>query len=227
MKHVEFAAATGYKSSLTLPRAPMLRQDIWKSIPNAEQLADPEDVFALAWRTHRAMSALGLSEKTVEQYTKGGLVIILDRHYDAGTDRYSDKILDRLVGERRLQYEQGQTTRALYQNLRKSAYWLREMHRTGSITVGRIPNWGQREPVEPFQTLLKRECRADYGKDLTQGSQKRRPPFPVRAGGSRIQHVIRHLPNKCEQMRYQFCFTLCRWAGFRNLLCTVVLAFSA
>ena len=41
MKHVEFAAATGYKSSLTLPRAPMLRQDIWKSIPNAEQLADP------------------------------------------------------------------------------------------------------------------------------------------------------------------------------------------
>lgn len=70
MKHVEFAAATGYKSSLTLPRAPMLRQDIWKSIPNAEQLADPEDVFALAWRTHRAMSALGLSEKTVEQYTK-------------------------------------------------------------------------------------------------------------------------------------------------------------
>ena len=155
MKHVEFAAATGYKSSLTLPRAPMLRQDIWKSIPNAEQLADPEDVFALAWRTHRAMSALGLSEKTVEQYTKGGLVIILDRHYDAGTDRYSDKILDRLVGERRLQYEQGQTTRALYQNLRKSAYWLREMHRTGNITVGRIPNWGQREPVEPFQTLLK------------------------------------------------------------------------
>ena len=141
MKHVEFAAATGYKSSLTLPRAPMLRQDIWKSIPNAEQLADPEDVFALAWRTHRAMSALGLSEKTVEQYTKGGLVIILDRHYDAGTDRYSDKILDRLVGERRLQYEQGQTTRALYQNLRKSAYWLREMHRTGNITVGRIPNW--------------------------------------------------------------------------------------
>lgn len=86
---------------------------------------------------------------------KGGLVIILDRHYDAGTDRYSDKILDRLVGERRLQYEQGQTTRALYQNLRKSAYWLREMHRTGNITVGRIPNWGQREPVEPFQTLLK------------------------------------------------------------------------
>src|SRR5699024_5895922 len=122
---------------------------------NAEQLADPEDVFALAWRTHRAMSALGLSEKTVEQYTKGGLVIILDRHYDAGTDRYSDKILDRLVGERRIQYEQGQTTRALYQNLRKSAYWLREMHRTGNITVGRIPNWGQREPVEPFQTLLK------------------------------------------------------------------------
>ncbi len=155
---IELSVDTGCESRLTLPLAPVLRQNIWKNTPTAGQLADPEDVFALVWRTYRAISALGLSDKTVTHYTKDGLVLILKRHYDAGTDRYSDKILDQVVGERRFLYEQGELSRVPYQNLRKSAYWLREMYLTGNITTGKLPNWGQREPIESFQPLLDEFC---------------------------------------------------------------------
>ncbi len=158
MEPIELVMDTECKPKLSLALGTVQRQNIWKSTPTAGQLSDPEDVFALAWRTHRAMYELGLSEKTVKHYTRDGLVVILNRHYDAGIDRYSDEILDRLVSERRFRYEQGQITRVPYQNLRKAAYWVREMHLTGKITLGKIPNWGQREPVKPFQTLMDEFC---------------------------------------------------------------------
>ena len=135
-----------------------MRQSIWKNTPTAGQLADPNDVFALAWRTHRAMSELGLSQATVRHYTDDGLSIIVNRHYDIGTDRFSEKILNQIVDAKRFQYEKGQISRVPYQNLRKSAHWLREMHLTGSITQGKIPNWGLREPVAEFKALLLDFC---------------------------------------------------------------------
>lgn len=150
MEPIELVTSTAY--------ALVLRQNIWKSIPTAGQLTDPEDVFALVWRTHKAMSELGLSEATVRHYTDDGLVMILNRHYDIGTDRFSEEILNQIVGERRFQYEMGQISRVPYQNLRKSAYWVREMYLTGSITRVKIPNWGLREPIAPFRTLLLDFC---------------------------------------------------------------------
>lgn len=133
-------------------------QSIRKDIPTTVQLADPEDIFALVWKTRKAMSKLGLSEKTVKNYTGDGLSVILNRHYNAGTDRYSDAIMNQIVGERRFQYEQGKISRSLYQDLRKSAYWVREMYLTGDIMQCKIPNWGQREPIVAFQTLLDDFC---------------------------------------------------------------------
>lgn len=138
--------------------APAMRQSIWKSIPTAGQLADPNDVFALIWKTHRAMSELGLSEATVRHYTDDGLTIILNRYYDIGTDRFSEEILDQIVSVKRFQYEKGQISRTPYQNLRKSAYWVREMYLTGGITQGKIPNWGLREPIAVFKALLLNFC---------------------------------------------------------------------
>lgn len=158
MEPIALATAAECRASLPSPLKPTLRQNIWKSIPTAEQIADPEDIFSLVWKIHRSMSELGLSERTVQNYTNEGLTIILNRHYDAGTDRYSDEILDRIVREKRFQYEQGQITRTPYQNIRKAAYWMREMHLTGCITLGKVPNWGQREPVEPFRMLLDEFC---------------------------------------------------------------------
>lgn len=158
MKSNYLVLATEHGLNPSLSWKSDVRQNMLKDIPTAEQLADPEDIFALVWKTNKAMSELGLSEITVRHYTNEGLNIILKQHYNAGTNRFSDEILDRIVYEKRVQYEQGQITRTPYQNLRKAAYWIREMHLTGNITHGKIPNWGQREPIEPFETLLQNFC---------------------------------------------------------------------
>ena len=141
-----------------LPTLHRSRQSIEKSIPTAEQLADPENIFALVWKTNQSMVKLGLKDATVRHYREEGLAVILNRHYEEMTDRFTEGLLDQIITEKRTQYEQGQTARASYQNLRKAVHWLREMHLTGNITLGKIPNWGQREPVEPFRMLLNVFC---------------------------------------------------------------------
>ena len=110
------------------PWSPTLRrsrQSIEKSIPTAEQFADPENIFALVWKTNRAMVELGLADATVRHYREEGLAVILKRHYEARTDHFSEDLLSRVITEKRTQYEQGETAKASYQNLRKAAHWLR------------------------------------------------------------------------------------------------------
>lgn len=134
------------------------RQSIWKDTPTPEQLADLDNIYALVWRTNSAILELGLTDATVGHYRNEGLAIILNRHYESGTDRFSGEILDQIVAEKRIQYEYGQIGRGSYQNLRKAAYWIQEMHQTGHITLAKVPNWGQRELVEPFNSLLREFC---------------------------------------------------------------------
>ena len=134
------------------------RQSIRNSTPTSEQLADSENIFALVWKTNQAMLELGLSDATVGHYTDEGLAVILNRHYEVGTEQLSEEILNQVVAEKRIQYEHGQTGRTSYQNLRKAVYWLREMHQTNHITLAAVPNWGQREPVAPFNALLLDFC---------------------------------------------------------------------
>lgn len=134
------------------------RQSIWKSTPTMAQLADLDNIFALIWKTNRAMLELGLTDATVGHYRNEGLSIILNRHYEVGTEQFSEEILNQVVAEKRIQYEHGQTGRVSYQNLRKAAYWLQEMHQTGHITLAKVPSWGRRELVEPFNSLLSEFC---------------------------------------------------------------------
>lgn len=154
-----------------LPTLHRSRQSIEKSIPTAEQFADPENIFVLVWKTNRSMVELGLADATVRHYRKEGLAVILNRHYEARTEHFSEDLLDRIITEKRIQYEHGQTSRTAYQHLRKAAHWLQEMRLTGSITLGKVPNWGQREPVEPFQTLLDEFC-ADAERTMAEATLK-------------------------------------------------------
>lgn len=143
------------------PWMPVLRrprQSIWKSTPTPEQLADLDNIFALVWKTNRAMLELGLTDATIGHYRKEGLAMILNRHYEVGTEQFSEEILNQVVAEKRAQYEHAQIGRVSYQNLRKAAYWVREMYQTGHITLAKVPNWGQRKPVEPFNSLLSEFC---------------------------------------------------------------------
>lgn len=68
------------------------------------------------------MSELGLTDATIRHYREEGLAVILRRHYEAGTERFSEEILNQIVAEKKLRYEQEQSGRCSYQNLRKAAY---------------------------------------------------------------------------------------------------------
>lgn len=158
------------KDSVDLPPLPPWmpalrrpRQSIWKSSPTPEQLADPKNIFTLVWKTNRAMLAHGLSDATVGHYSTEGLAVILNRHYEIGTEQYSEEIVSKVVEEKRHQYEQGLVTRISYQNLRKAAYLVKEMRNTGRITLKKLPDWGQREPIPCFSKLLDEFCRSMEG----------------------------------------------------------------
>lgn len=162
---VDLSPLPPWQNSLRRPR-----QSIWKDTPTAKQLEDPENIFALVWKTNRAMSDIGLTEATVRHYRDEGLSIILKLHYEAGMERFSEMLLEQIVLEKRLQYESGQTARVSYQNLRKAARWIQEMHMTGEITQEKLPNWGHRELTAPFEALVQRFCLDASRNNMTEQS---------------------------------------------------------
>lgn len=143
------------------PWEPVLKkphQSLELDEPTPTQLADPDDIFALVWRVRQALLKMGLTKNTVRHYTAEGLSVILRRHTQQGLERYSESLVSDAVTEIRRKYEQGLTSRVSYQNLRKASLLLSEMHRTGKITLGKIPDWGCREPGPEFAGLLENFC---------------------------------------------------------------------
>lgn len=141
-----------------LPSLNRPKQNIQSSDPSPKQLTDAEDIYTLVWKCNREMSNLGLTETTLRHYREEGLSIILKWHYEEGTERYSDEILVQLVSNKRAKYEQGQISRTSYQNLRKAANWVQQIHLTGAIAQGKLPNWNQQQPTESLNVLLQRFC---------------------------------------------------------------------
>lgn len=130
------------------------KQVIHRDTPTEKQFADSENIYVLVWMVNKRMEQMGLSESTIRHYTEEGLAVILKKHYDSGTESYSDKLMSQLIEERRLQYEQGMVGRTTYQNLRKAAAMLQEFRLTGKITLERIPNWGRREVIPQHKAIL-------------------------------------------------------------------------
>lgn len=143
------------------PWEPVLRkphQSLELDEPTSTQLADSNDIFALVWRVKQTLLKTGLTKNAVRHYTTEGLSVILRRHTHQGLEHYSESLVFDAVAEVRRKYEQGLTSRSSYQNLRKASFLLSEMHRTGEITLGKIPDWGHREPVPEFAGLLEDFC---------------------------------------------------------------------
>ena len=104
------------------------------------------------------MLQAGLSAKTVRSYVYEGLGIILRKHYDSGLEQYMEPLINNLVLDKRKAYEQGQISRAAYQNVRKAAALLMQMRKCGEISLSPLPSWGLREPCEEFQKMLQHFC---------------------------------------------------------------------
>ena len=129
-------------------------QIIQRDMPTAKQFAEPGNIYVLVWMVNKHIKQLGLSESTVRHYTDEGLAVILKKHYDSGTECYSDELISQLTEKRRMEYEQGMIGRTSYQNLRKAVSMLREFRQTGKITREKVPDWGRRELAPQHKMLL-------------------------------------------------------------------------
>jgi site-specific recombinase XerD len=150
---VEIGALRPWEPVLRKPR-----QSVELDRPTPEQLADPDDLFALIWRTKQALLSAGLAKQTVRHYTVEGMSVILRKHTEQGLTHYLEALASDAVAKIQSRYEQGLTARVAYQNLRKASFLLAEMHRTGSVTLDKIPDWGLRQPSPQFRLLLQHFC---------------------------------------------------------------------
>ena len=159
---LKFYSATGSsKIGMRRPWYPPIqkpKKSIIFDTPAPAQFAIPDEIFVLVWKTERAMLQAGLSAKTVRSYVYEGLGIILRKHYDSGLEQYMEPLINNLVLDKRKAYEQGQISRAAYQNVRKAAALLMQMQKCGEISLSPLPSWGLREPCEEFQKMLQHFC---------------------------------------------------------------------
>jgi site-specific recombinase XerD len=159
LKH--FALTGTVEIGALRPWDPVLRkprQSVELDKPTPEQLADPDDLFALIWRIRQALLGAGLTKQTVRHYTDEGMSVILRKHTEQGLTHYSEALASEAVAKIRSRYEQGLTARVAYQNLRKASFLLAEMHRTGRVTFDQVPHWGLRQPAHRFSSLLQHFC---------------------------------------------------------------------
>lgn len=133
-------------------------QSVVYDTPTDEQLSDSDNLFVLIWKVRQKLIDYGFTESSIRHYTSEGLTVILRSHYEAGTESYSKEITDILVSEKRKHYEEGKTSRQSYQNLRKAAYLIKNMHENGNITLEKVPNWNLRIPGDEFSKILNDFC---------------------------------------------------------------------
>lgn len=134
------------------------RQSANMDYPTPEQMADPDCLFSLIWRTRQELIRLGLKENTVRHYTSEGMAVIWRKHTSLGLEHYSESLTAEMVADIGERYYKGQVGHGAYKNLRKAASLIAEMHLTGMITLTPLQKWGFREPLSAFAQLLQHFC---------------------------------------------------------------------
>lgn len=180
-------------------------QSVVLDVPTDEQLNNPDNLFALIWKVRQTLIDYGFTESSIKHYTSEGLTVILRSHYESGTETYSKEITDALVSAKRKYYEEGKTSRQSYQNLRKAAHLIKDMHENGNITLKKVPNWNLRIPVDGFAKVLddfccylKRENRVYESSISTIRSAVRRFMFGLEDDGIYSAQQLMHVTvNRC------------------------------
>lgn len=130
------------------------RYNIWGCPPSEMQLANPGNIYALVWKTGKALETSELSKANIKRLQEQGLRRVLQFHIDEKTEVYSEELVNIKISELHDNYEKGLITSSAFQYIRKSADYVREMHDTNGITNRMLPRWGLREPIEPFKKIL-------------------------------------------------------------------------
>ena len=157
----EFLKLCAEKDSIDIPNGTRwdyikdyTRYNIWEHQPSESQLSDPDNIYALVWKTGKALENSEITADMVSRYKSPGLRMILQIHIDSGTDVYSEELVKSKVSEIYNSYKNGEVNYGIIQPLRKAANFVKEMHDNGKISMTMLSRWGLREPIEPFKSLL-------------------------------------------------------------------------
>lgn len=157
----EFLKLCAEKDSVDIPNGTRwdyikdyTRYNIWEHPPTELQLSDPNNIYALVWKTGKALENAEITASRVLRYKSPGLRMILQMHIDSGTEVYSEELVKRKVSEVYVSYKKGDVDYGIIQPLRKAANLVKEMHDNGKLSLTMLSRWGLREPIEPFRTLL-------------------------------------------------------------------------
>jgi site-specific recombinase XerD len=137
----------------------------WKSLhnplhrePASHEAENPDSIIALVRRTEQALAAFELTPKTLQNYRYDGFDRILRRHNDLGLTDYSPALTNEIVVQTRAAYEKGEICRSVYQNVRKTAALLAEVHSTGVVIWRQLQNYRLRQVKEGFSEMLDIFC---------------------------------------------------------------------
>jgi site-specific recombinase XerD len=125
--------------------------------PTRVELGDPDNIFALVWRTKREMGKFNLMPKTVQHYLYS-FDRILREHIKKNVTRYSTELTTRLVNNARNAYKNGKMCRTEYQNVRKVAALMNEFYETGGLVWRQLSPYGLRELPHEFSEPLIQFC---------------------------------------------------------------------
>ncbi len=126
--------------------------------PSSAQLDEKNNLFVIVWKIKQLLVEKGYTESSIKHYTSEGLTVILRRHYEAGLETYSESLTEKIVCDKRLAYEKGDTSRQSYQNLRKAAIFISSFVKTGIIDLTKAPSWNNREISSIFEKQLNNFC---------------------------------------------------------------------
>ena len=122
-RHADYLEALASKESFT--------------ILNPEKVNDIETVIRL---TRDQVQDLDLGSKAKSNYLYCGFGAILKCFAEKGESMYSQETLDACVKEAQEKFKNGEMGRSAFQNIRKTALWIKEYRNTGMITHHRLSN---------------------------------------------------------------------------------------
>ena len=134
------------------------RQSIIYDKPLESQFREPLNLFVIVWKIRNLLVEAGYTQNSIRHYTSEGLTVILRKHYEAGTEIYSESLIKDIVLSKRTDYENGQTSRQSYQNLRKAAFLINTFVKTGVLDLERVPSFNKHCLCDVFDKKLNDFC---------------------------------------------------------------------
>jgi len=137
----------------------------WKSLhnplhrePTSQEAENPDSIIMLIRRTEQALTSLELAPKTLQNYRYDGFDRILRSHNEHGLTDYSPILVNEIVAQARADYVKGEMCRSVYQNVRKAADLLAELHSTGVVTWRHLQSYRLRQVNGDFSRMLNLFC---------------------------------------------------------------------